>query len=75
MKEIKFKLFDYRVIETIKLLYDNKKSLSIRNIAKYLSKENSLRSIQLSINKLVENWNLYKIPEWRIEFIKEIDYK
>lgn len=60
---------DNKVFNFIKnLLIDNEK-ISIRKIAKWLSMENSLRSIQLSIERLKENWKLFINLDWKVELL------
>lgn len=62
---------DNKVLNFIKnLLIDNEK-ISIRKIAKGLSMENSLRSVQLSIERLKENWKLFINFDWKIELLGE----
>jgi hypothetical protein len=46
---------DLEVFKAIVYLKDNKERISIRNVAKLLNKLNSLRSIQLSIERLLKN--------------------
>lgn len=60
---------DNKVLNFIKNLLINNEKISIRKIAKGLSMENSLRSIQLSIERLKEKWNLFINFDWKIEFL------
>jgi hypothetical protein len=46
---------DLEVFKAIMYLKDNKEKMSIRSIARLLNKLNSLRSIQLSIERLLKN--------------------
>ena len=57
----------HRVYSVIVLLDTSNEKLSIRKIAKILGKQNSLYSIQLSIQKLVDEWKLIKNDMWKIE--------
>ena len=71
------KELDDRVLNFIKLLDSSGDRISIRSIAKWLGKEKSLRSIQLSLERLRKEWYIFKTPEWRVEviekdFIKEL---
>lgn len=65
------KELDNRVLQFIELLNTSWQSVSIRKIAKGLWKEKSLRSIQLSLERLRKSWYIYKTPEWRVEFIEK----
>lgn len=65
------KELDNRVLNFIELLQSNNEEISIRRIAKWLWKEKSLRSIQLSLERLKKAWDIFKTPEWRVEFIKK----
>lgn len=74
------KELDTRVLNFIELLDSTGEEISIRRIARWLWKEKSLRSIQLSLERLRKSWNIYKTPEWRVEliekdFIKKIETK
>jgi len=53
---------DERVYNAILLLETNKKK-SIRQIAKILGKDKSLRTIQLSIKRLIEEWKVFRNNE------------
>ncbi len=62
---------DKRVFSLVKLLLYNWESITIRKIAKILKMENSLRSINLSINNLIEQWKLYRDETWKMELVIE----
>lgn len=62
---------DLQVLETLKNLISNNEKVSVRKVSRMLWMEKSLRSVQLSIERLKENWKLFINIDWKIELIKE----
>lgn len=58
---------DKIVYNAIILLLSVDKKPSIRQIAKILGKDNSLRTIQLSIERLKSEWKLFRNDKWILE--------
>ncbi len=57
-------VFEYMVV----CLVEGKK-ISVRKIAKELNMNNSLRSIQLSFQRLIEQWKIERDKKWEIELV------
>jgi len=62
-KRVKQKSLDDRVYSTVILMENSGIRISIRKIAKAINKENSLRSIQLSLERIIKRWFLYRDKE------------
>lgn len=58
---------DKEVLKAIQTLNTLWEKVSIRKIAKIINKLSSLRSIQLSIERLLKEWLIRKNSEWNIE--------
>jgi repressor LexA len=57
---------DIEVLNAINYLVINNFRISYRNIARQIWKLNSIRSVQLSIDRLVDKGEIYKDDEWKI---------
>ncbi|MBW7954669.1 repressor LexA [Candidatus Gracilibacteria bacterium] len=62
---------DLQVLETLKNLISNNEKVSVRKVSRMLGMEKSLRSVQLSIERLKENGKLFINIDGKIELIKE----
>ncbi len=62
-KKVKQKSLDDRVYSAIVLMENSGIRISIRKIANAINKENSLRSIQLSFERIIQKWFLYRDKE------------
>lgn len=62
---------DNRVLNYLELLIKANNKISVRSIAKWLWKINSIRSIQLSLTRLEKAWLILKTHEWKIELIQD----
>lgn len=64
---------DFLVLNSIRYLISVNERVSYRNIAKKAWKStNSVRSIQLSVYRLIDKWKIYKNEKWLIEIINEV---
>lgn len=57
---------DIEVLNAINYLVINNFRISYRNIARQIWKINSIRSVQLSVDRLVDKGEIYKNDEWKI---------
>jgi SOS-response transcriptional repressor LexA len=66
------KKLDFQVLETLKELIFNDEKISTRKISRILWMEKSLRSVQLSIERLKRNWKIFTNKDWKLEITKDL---
>jgi len=64
---------DLQVLETLKNLIFNNEKISVRKISRILWMEKSLRSVQLSIERLKEGDKIFVNKSWKLEVIEDFN--
>ena len=63
---------DHKVLDAFKKLINSNEKISIRKISRMLWMEKSLRSVQLSVERLKRKWKLYVDELWKIRIIEDL---